>query len=196
MTMLIRVAALLTALLIAACVPTSESPILAKKGESDAALIGSWSGTMADGLPVYMHYLMDKEGGITALLVTGAQKPKEEGGWAVFRLVSAEVRGTRYLSALWDLNDGKPVEGREKGYHLMRYAFGPGEKTLRLFGVNEEKLMAAVKAGKVEGRIEGKDMSAEVRLTASSERLATFLKRSDPADLFDRPFVTLTRIAE
>lgn len=197
MTALTRVARfaaslVLTGLLLAACVPTSENPILSKSGASDPGLIGTWRGKMEDGGPVYMHFLRTKEGEISVLLVTGGEKAEADSGWAAFRIVTAEVKGTRYLSALWDLNDGKPVEDREKGYHLLRYVLG-ADGTLQLYGVNEEKLTAAVKAGTVEGKIEGENTSTEVRLTASSEKLVKFLKRANPADLFDKPFATLSK---
>jgi hypothetical protein len=197
MTAHIRVAHLaaslvLMGLLLAACVPTSENPILSKAGASGADLIGSWRGKMQDGAAVHMHFLKTKAGGITALLVTTeGEKGKDDDGWAAFSIVTAKVKGTRYISALWLFDDGKPVEGREKGYHLMRYVLD-GER-LQLYGVNEDKLIAAVKSGKVEGKIEGEGTAAEVRLTASSHKLARFLRRADPADLFDKPFAALSK---
>ena len=193
LTRVVRLAAgfVLGALLLAACVPTSENPVLSKTGGSDPALIGTWRGKMEGGSPVYMHFLKTKEGGITALLVTEADKSDD--GWAWFEIVTAEVKDTRYISALWHLDDGKPVEDREKGYHLMRYEIRP-DGTLQMFAVNEEKLTQAVKDGKVEGKIEGEGAATEVRLTASSEKLAKFLKRAKPADLFDKPFVTLSKV--
>jgi hypothetical protein len=63
-----------------------------------------------------------------------------------------------------------------------------------MHGVNEDKLKDAVKSGKVEGKIEGDGGADEVRLTASSEKLVKFLKRANPADLFDKPFATLTKL--
>ena len=199
MTLLTKVAGLaaslvLAGLLLAGCVPTSENPIVTKNGRNDPALAGAWRGKMEDGGPVYIHFLQTKDGGLSALLVTGGETSAADQGWAAFTIVTAEVNGTRYISALWDLNDGKPVEAREKGYHLMRYAILP-DGALQLSAVNEEKLKAAVQAGKVEGQIEGEGGSGEVRLTASSEKLVKFLKQADPADLFDRPFAKLTKLA-
>jgi hypothetical protein len=160
---------------------------------SDPALIGAWRGKMENGGPVYMHVLPGKEDGMTVLLVSGEDKA-DGADWSAFQIVTAEVEGTHYLSALWQLNGGKPVEGRDKGYHLMRYEIG-ADGALRLYGIDEDKLMQAVQAGTVEGRIEGEGGAAEVRLTASSEKLVKFLKHAKPQALFDKPFSTLAKLA-
>jgi hypothetical protein len=187
------------ALLLAGCVPTSENPIAAKSGAADPALAGTWHGKTDDGTPLYIHFLPTKDGAFTALLIPETGEPPEKADkadWSVFRIVTAEVKGTRYISALWDLDGGKPVEAHEKGYHLMRYAIG-ADGSLRIFMVDEAKLIQAVKDGKVEGKVEGEGSTApgsgDVRLTASSEKLIKFLKRAKPEDLFDKPFATLSK---
>jgi hypothetical protein len=196
LTRLARFAAgvLIFGLLLAGCVPTSENPILSKASPGDPALIGSWRGKMEDGAPVTLHILKTKEADLTALLVSTGEKAEADAGWSVFKIVTAEVKGTQYISALWQLNDGKTVEGRDRGHHLLRYAITP-DGTLQMYGVNEEKLTQAVKTGKVKGTIEGEGTAAEVRLTASSADLAKFLKHANPADLFDKPFATLRKLA-
>jgi hypothetical protein len=186
-------AAVFALLLLAGCVPTAENPITAKQGANDPALIGAWKGTTNDGSAIWLHFLRGKDAEIGAVLLPRgtADKPPDE--WSAFRLVTAEIKGTHYMSALWDYNDGKPVEGREKGYHLVRYELG-ADGVLSLYLVNEEKLIAAVEAGKLEGKIEGEGTSKEVRVTASSEKLARFLRHIDPTDLFDKPFVKATLV--
>ena len=181
----------LGALLLAGCVPTSENPIVSKSGANDPALLGTWRGKMDDDETLFMHVLAGKAGAVTALLVSG--KSGGDSGWASFRIVTAEVKGTHYISALWLLDDGKPVEEGEKGYHLMRYEIRP-DGSLQMFAVDEDKLKQAVKDGKVGGKTEGEGASGDVRLTASSEKLEKFLKRIDPAELFDKPFATLSKL--
>jgi hypothetical protein len=186
-------AASLLALALTACIPTAEHPIAGKTGGNDQGLIGAWQGTTHDGVPVWLHFLRgkeeDKSGELGVLLIPQGKDPKEADEWSSFRAVTAEVKGTHYMSALWDYNDGKPTEAREKGYHLVRYERGP-DGALALWLVDEEKLIAAVEAGKVEGKIEGEGVNKEVRVTASSEKLAKFLAKIDPKDLFNQPFIT------
>ena len=184
-------AALFGFLLLAGCVPTAENPITSKKGAGDQSLIGAWKGTSNDNTPIWLHFLRGKDNEIGAVLMprgTGDKAPDE---WSAFRVVTAEIKGTHYMSALWDYNDGKPTEGRDKGYHLLRYAIA-SDGTLSLWLVDEEKLIAAVESGKLEGKIEGEGGSKEVRVTASSEKLGKFLAKSNPAELFDKPFVKAT----
>jgi hypothetical protein len=199
MTTLIRVARIaaalvLGALVLAACVPTSENPILSKSGGSDPALAGAWAAAKTDEKgPSFMHFLSAPSGEFTVLLISDEAQAKEEADWSVFRVVTAEIKGSHYMSALWDMNSGKPVDDHEKGYHLLRYEIR-ADGTLQLFMVDEDKLKQAVKDGKIEGRIDGQGESSDVRLTASSEKLEKFLERSKPADLFDKPFVTLHKV--
>jgi len=175
---------------IAACVPTAEHPIISGP-TNDKDIVGTWRGTMEDGATLYLHVLKRSDDQLGVILVIGSDEPDARDEWAAFRVLTAQVGEQRYMSALWDLNDGEAVKGREVGYHLLRYALEP-DGSLSLHQVNEEKLVAAVRDGLVEGKIDKTDWNEEVRVTASSEKLAAYLKTVDPAVLFDRPFARLT----
>lgn len=181
--------------MLSACVPTSENPIISKSGVADPRFAGDWTGKTEDGSAVTVHFLKRKDGELGALFVMRASKPESTDEWASFRFTTADLNNARYLSALYDYNDGKPVEAREKGYHLMHYRFAD-DGTLQLFAINEQKLMDRVRMGKVDGKIEGEGAGADVRLTASPDNLAKFLKRNAPEDLFDKPFMMLTHTAQ
>ena len=187
-------ASLFAALLLAACVPTAEHPILGKDKAPGADILGAWHGTTNDGTAIELH-LLKMEDGTVALLI--GHEDKKDGGtssdsWSVFHIVTAKVKGENYLSALWDLNDGKPAAANEKGYHLLRYTL-TADGTLSMFFVDEKKLIEAVKKGKLEGTITGEGAGEEVRVTASSEKLARFVGRQDPKALFAQPFATFKR---
>jgi len=179
----------LIALALAACVPTSEHPIVSGPA-ADKDIVGTWHGTLEDGAVVYLHVLRRTDDQLGMLLVIGSDEAESRDEWAAFRAVTAKIGDQRYMSALWDLNDGEPVKGREVGYHLMRYALEP-DGSLSIHSVNEEKLVAAVRDGLLEGKIDKTDWNEEVRVTASSQQLAAYLQTIDPAVLFDHPFAKL-----
>lgn len=180
---------MLAVLVVAACVPTSEHPI--RSGPpADKDIVGTWHGTLEDGAAIYLHILRRTDDQLGAILVIGSDEAESRDEWAAFRIVTAKVGEQRYMSALWDLNDGEPVKGREIGYHLLRYALEP-DGSLAIHSVNEEKLLAAVRDGLLDGKIDKTDWNEEVRVTASSEQLAAYLQTIDPAVLFDHPFAKL-----
>lgn len=182
---------------VAACIPTSENPIVTPKAKLDKALNGAWRGTLEDGGLVYLHFMRDKENKLKALLVTRENpedaERKDEGAWAAFTLVTANVAGTRYMSVLFDYDDGEAVTGETRGYHLLRYAIAD-DGTLSIFQVDSEALAKAIEKGKLQGTVERDQFSTDVRVTTPSEGLVAYLKTIDPATLFDKPFAMMTRI--
>lgn len=175
------------ALMVAGCVPTAENPIVTDGPKTDKDIVGTWHGTTDDGASLYMHVLKRNDDQLGVILVISNDEADARDEWAAFRIVTAQVGEQRYMSALWDLNDGEPVKGREVGYHLLRYSLEP-DGSLAIVQVNEEKLVAAVRDGLIAGKIENTDWNEEVRVTASSQELVAYLKTINPDDLFDRPF--------
>lgn len=190
---LLGVLALSVLVWLAACVPTSEHPIKVEGQALDPALLGAWEGTLEGGGAVELFFLAKKDkAAYTAVFITADEGADGHGEWAVFTVVTAEVKGTRYLSALWDYNDGEPVASRDRGYHLIRYEIS-ADGSLSMFGLDEEKLEDVVRGKKLPGTIENTSYTPDVRLTASPEQLAAYLGKIKPAKLFDQPFAKLTR---
>jgi hypothetical protein len=184
-------------LALVACIPTSEHPILTPDSTPDTALMGAWRGTLEDGGLVYLHFMRGEEKTLKAVLVTREaaeeNEPKDEGDWAAFTLVTAAVEGTRYMSVLFDYDDGEPVTDEARGYHLQRYAIAD-DGTLSIFSVDGEALAQAVEAGKLKGNVTRDPLSTDVRVTSPSDALVAYLKTVDPAALFNQPFASLSRI--
>lgn len=184
-------------LALSACIPTSEHPILTPDSVPDAALMGAWRGTLEDGGLVYLHFLRGEDNTLKAVLVAREaaeeSEPQGEGDWAAFTLVTATVAGTRYMSVLFDYDDGKPVTDEARGYHLQRYAIAD-DGTLSIYSVDGEALAQAVEAGKLKGTVTRDPLSTDVRVTSPSEALVAYLKTVDPAALFNKPFASLSRI--
>lgn len=184
-------------LLLAGCIPTSENPIVTPNAKPDKALTGAWRGTLEDGGLVYLHFLRSKDNVLKAILIT-RENPEDadyegQGEWAAFTLVTAKVAGTRYMSALFDYDDGEPVTGETRGYHLLRYTIA-GDGTLSIFSVDDQALSHAVETGKLAGKIDRDQFTTDVRVTSPSNALVAYLKTIDPAVLFPKPFAALTRI--
>ena len=179
---------------VAACVPTAEHPVTRPGQSPDKALLGAWHGKLEGGGAIDLYFLGRQEKPeMTAMMITTGDGAKDHGEWSAFTVVTGEVKGTHYLSALWDYNDGEAVQGRDRGWHIMRYTITP-EGTLQLFAVNEDRLLKAVKHKKVEGKIDDKDKKyPEVRVTASSEAFEDYLATIDPLKLFDKPFAAALR---
>jgi len=182
---------------LSACIPTSENPIATPDAKLDSALNGAWRGTLEDGGLVYLHFMRGKEDKLKAILVTRENpedaEHEDQGEWAAFTLVTAEVAGTRYMSALFDYDDGEAVTGETRGYHLLRYAIAD-DGTLSMFQVDSEALAEAVEKGKLQGTVERGQISTDVRVTTPSQGLVAYLKTIDPTTLFNRPFAAMTRI--
>jgi hypothetical protein len=182
---------------LAACIPTSENPIITPDATLDKALNGAWRGSLEDGGLVYLHFMRSKENKLKAILVT-RENPEDaehegEGEWAAFTLVTAKVAGTRYMSVLYDYDDGEVVTGETRGYHLLRYTIAD-DGTLSMFQVDGEALAQAVEKGKLQGTVERDQFSTDVRVTTPSEGLVAYLKTIDPVTLFNRPFAAMSRI--
>lgn len=184
-------------LVLAACVPTAENPIAVPGGTPDPALVGAWRGTLEEGDIVYLHFLRGRNDTLKAVLITSetdsARQDATEGAWAVFTLITAEVAGTRYISALFDYDDGEAVTGQTRGYHLLRYKIDD-DGTLRMFQVDDDALARAIEEKKLAGSVERNQLTTDVRVTAPSAALVAYLKTIDPKTLFNRPFAALTRI--
>ena len=180
-----------------ACIPTSENPVLTPDSKLDKSLSGAWRGTLEDGGLVYLHFMRSKENTLKAVLIT-RENPQDaeradEGEWATFTLVTAEVAGTRYMSVLFDYDDGEAVTGETRGYHLQRYAIAD-DGTLTIYSVDGEALAKAVESGKLQGKVDRDQFSTDVRVTTPSEGLVAYLKSIEPATLFNKPFASLSRI--
>jgi len=89
----------------------------------------------------------------------------------------------------------------ETKYSLFRYTITP-DQTLHMWGMSQDEMAAAVRAGKLKGTVQdgitsGKPprTDVDVHLTDSSERLVKFISRHDPEDIFDDETDSLTKVA-
>ncbi len=182
-------AAILT-LLVAACLPTSQNPLpVSADAPLDPALFGAWIGTLEDEeSPVFLHFIKTVEGNHKAILVT-VQTPEEpDGGWAEFDVTSSSLSNGKFLNLYWTENDGNAVEELQ-GFHLMRYELDTKD-TLSLFFIDGDKVADAIDTGALDGTVSSPGMTRSVRITASSENLATYVTFQKPMELFSETYGT------
>jgi len=86
-------------------------------------------------------------------------------------------------------------------YSLFHYTITP-DQTLHMWGLSQDEMAAAVRAGKLKGTVQERGASGkppqtdvDVHLTDSSERLANFISRHDPEDIFDEELGPWTKVA-
>jgi hypothetical protein len=179
------------------CIPTFENPVVTPNAAPDKALTGAWRGTLEDGGLIYLHFMRGKDNTLKAVLITRESpedaEREDEGEWATFTLVTSEVAGTRYMSVLFDYDDGEAVTGETRGYHVQRYAIAD-DGTLTISSVDGEALAKVVEEGKLQGKVERNQFTTDVRVTTTSEGLVAYLKTINPATLFNKPFASLSRI--
>ncbi len=184
------------------CVPTSEEPIVVPgQPVSDSRLLGVWYGPFdEDDDPVYLHFLAadpnraeNHPGGMDILMVMQPREADDDAGWGILYALTAEVAGRSYLSIEYRVSDGEEVE-ELRGYHLFRYEIHENG-TLQLLGVNEDLLEELIESGAVEGDVDDGGFITDIRVTASTEDLVTFLKTDDAGPLFSEslgPFRPMT----
>ena len=195
--------ALGAALLAAACLPvTSKTPVGTTAGLSaDPALIGTWKpipekkkdGEKDEGGPGYIHFLVAKDGTMTALTVsTGkAGAEKTEGDWSVFAAGAAALGAYHYLNVRETFENGEPAKDKDALNTPLLYRFDRGGR-LTLYLINEKAAKDAIAAGKIEGTVETGDYG-DVTITAAADKLDAFFASKDGAALFTEKLVTLRR---
>ena len=176
------------------CLPTSENPILVPGQPAvDERLLGIWFGPLEeDEDPVYLHFLpvnSDRDethpGGMDILMVMQPDEPDGDTGWAVFYALSAQIAGQSYLSMEFRIDSGEDVVDGMRGYHLFRTQLND-DGTLTLLAVDEDRMEEIIEYGTLKGDLDEATFLPEIRITASSEELATFLGSEQADTLFTK----------
>jgi hypothetical protein len=185
-------------LLLAGCLPvTSKTPVGTTAGlGTDPALYGTWIGHSEDqpdkgrtdkGV-VYFHFLQGKDGALSVLWV--AANGLADDSWESFSASTAKLGANRYMNAAMTSENGKPTDDQLKNANIpLRYTL-KGKK-LTLYLLDEDKVKAAIKAGKIAGTIEPGD-SGDVKITADAAALDAFFATPQAAKLF-KVFVVLKK---
>lgn len=184
------------ALALAACWPVSINPI---KGTAtttaDPRIAGGWSGRFGDpdegDETTFIHFLVKDDGGFTALTLKHGDK--EDSGWAAYTITTSEVAKTNYMNVRVVSSDGK-IEDTNFSRFFTFARYEVSDTTLDIFVIDEDKLIAAIDAGKLKGEVERREFTKDVKITAESAEIDAFLAASDPKSLFSEHLVHVTRL--
>ena len=174
---------------LAGCLPVSENPLSSPDdATADTRLAGVWYGKSGEDT-VYLHFLAGKGARMDAVEVDHRGNGDAH---ALIYTVFPSVIGTgHYLNI-------QEKAGTDKPYYLARYQLtGAGTMTIWLMG--ETAAAKAVKSKKIAGKITLKDLGDEkptrnITLTADSDALAAFVRKSDPEVLFGEKFGTFKKL--
>jgi len=183
------------ATMLAACIPvTTRTPVGTTVGlGSDPGLYGMWEGWAKDGKDTaFIAIVPGTEGDTTAILMD-MTVPAKSGDWTVYTVTTATLGGYRYMNARAKFADGGQAKGRaaENSFPIFYRVAADGTLTLAL--LDEDAAKAAVKSGKIAGKIEGGNFG-DVTLTAPPASLDAFFASDRGRALFARPLIVLQRV--
>jgi len=189
----IRLAVLgLTALLAAACLPvTSKHPVGSTVGlKNDPALVGVWKGHGGDGdsKDGYFAFLNTPGGTMSVLMFS----PAEDDGWESLSVQTAALGGLHVMNAHLLAKNGEPeTDPAAKDNIVLAYRLEGGKLTLSL--LDEKKVAAAIKSGKLQGIVDPGN-TGDVHITAEPAALDAFFASKDGAALFGEDLVTMKKV--
>jgi hypothetical protein len=201
-------------LFLAGCFPESTNPLSTPATSTvDPRLEGVYVARREksdDGLAVFhFHYRGEKgASGMPALTtpwleVLNINHPRGKALEGIaYRVLTTHLGAHDYMSILELGNVASPetglvkpsAGGNAKLYWLARYEIGE-TGVLRVWMINPKPLEEAIKAGKVHGQVKPHKEGDDVLLTDSTEDLAKFVTKSDPATLFSGKPIVLYRLA-
>jgi len=179
------------AALLGGCLPvTSKTPVGTTTGlGADAALYGTWKGhddKAEEKGAVFVHFMKAKDGSIAAATISALGEPGD--GWQIYRLRTATLGASHYINAQLT-QDNSDTSLKNANFPLLYVLKG---RTLSLYILDEDKVKAAIKAGKIKGTIEPGD-SGDAVISEDAAALDAFFAKPQAAALF-KPMLVLKRV--
>jgi hypothetical protein len=188
-------------LFLAGCLPESKNPLSSPANSLyDAHLEGDYRSVDKDGAG-FWHFRYRREN-------HGKNHEHEISPWIDvarvgyskdrslerenYKVLATQIAGRKYLSFIRLPDDGS--KKRPIWYGLARYEVN-WRGDLRIWLASESAFVAAVKAGKLSGKVTPGKYSSSAELTDTTEHLAAFVAAGNPQDLFNGEPMVLRRIA-
>ena len=111
---------------------------------------------------------------------------------SAYKILATQIAGRNYLSFISLPDDGSKT--RAVRYSFARYEVN-WRGDLRIWLASESAFVAAVKAGKLRGKVTPGKFGDSVELTDTTAHLAAFIAAGDPHALFDGKPMVLVRLA-
>jgi hypothetical protein len=181
------------ALMVTACLPvTSTSPIGTTAGyKADPQLTGMWKGQTDDSGSIgYFTFFPQKDGSFKVMLLDPPASG-DSGDWMAFEIHTARLGAYQYMDVRETDDGGKPPDPRLAHVPVL-YRVGENG-SLVFYLMDEDAAKAAIKAGKISGRVESGDFG-DVTVAAAPTALDALLGTAAGRALFTKPFATLQRI--
>jgi hypothetical protein len=194
MTMFARAGVLFLAALLAACYPTTQTPIGSTGPKTpDVRLLGVWKGTPKDPKdgPNYLFFLPRKDK-LEAVMVYPA-KDDDKGGWMSFEVRTGKAGSNDFLNGIELLDDGEAPKDTSRDYTPVYYRFDK-DGTLRLFVLGEDQIENAISKGEIKGEVKKNSFGDDVRITADAKIVDAFFATHDPKTLFTDPLGVYRRV--
>lgn len=185
MTVIRTVVAIITAVMLAGCLPvTTKTPVGTTVGlKADPALYGTWKGHNVDEKDTqdaFAHFMKAKDGSITIAVVQAFGVTDD--GWSIYTGRTATLGSNHILNVSMVRDNGEVPDAplKEANFPLLYVVKG---RTLTLYIIDEDKARAAITAGTIKGTIEP-GTSGDVTITADAKELDAFMAKPEAAKLF------------
>jgi hypothetical protein len=180
-----RVLAAILCAMLSGCLPVAtKTPVGTTAGlGTDAALYGSWKGSPpATQGEVTVHFLKLKDGTLSVVQAFSSGKHDDD-GWESYTVQTAALGGQHYLNVVWTSENGKPVDDAKTKAAIFPLRYTLKGRTLTLYMLDEDKVKAAIQAGKIAGTVEPGD-TGDVVLTAEAKALDAYFASPAAARLY------------
>jgi len=101
----------------------------------------------------------------------------------VFSMFPSRIGGESYLNVRLVLRNGEDAGDDEKSYALVRYRISK-DGVFTVWRMSEKKVIEDIEGGKLKGEVKKGRWVNEVKITASTDQLAQYVRNSDPKRLF------------
>ena len=190
--------AVLAALSLCACVAVKE-PVGTSVGyANDPALEGLWTGKPGkDKPPGYYHVILNDDATMTVVGVA-PRSGDDKASWGTLALTTAKLGPNRYMNLRETSEDGAPPKDMHAPDESIPLYYTVDGDTLTVFSLDEDKVKAAIRSGRVEGTITvnkvGPASYDSVAITADGPHLDALLAARDAPALFEQA-MTLKKVA-
>jgi len=189
-------------LLLAGCFPESKNPLSSPAtSRIDARIAGVYEqkkeSEKQDSAYWHFHYRgaaagQDQKPRVTTTIeIIGVSHPAESGlDGARYHAFATRLGGHDYLSFV----EQKGGSAKKENYSFARYELN-WRGDLHLWLLDTNSVAAAIKSGKLRGKVRTNQFGTDVLLTDTTANLAAFVAASDPAKLFGKKPMVFRRLA-
>jgi len=180
-------AAVLLAFGLSACVAVKE-PVGTSVGyANDPALEGTWRGKSGEDKPEGYYHVLPNDDATMTVIGFAPKNGDDKASWGTLSLTTVTLGPNRYMNVRETSEDGGPPKDKAASDSIPLLYRIDGDR-LSIFTLDEKKVAAAIRAGRIQGTITPNKMGAmqfdTVAITADGQHLDAFLKRADAAELF------------